>query len=73
MTSSGSRGRAFGCPIGQSVEEGKASDDIRGLILTNTVVGCLSFVRRAGPLGLSFSDQIVPAFIEVLFNFLHTG
>lgn len=73
MKLSGSIGRAFGCPIGHSVEEGKASDDIGGLILTNTVVGCLSLVLRAGPLGLSFSDQIVPALTEVLFNFLHTG
>jgi hypothetical protein len=49
----------------------KESDDLRGLILTNIVARRLSFVRRAGPFGLSLFDQVVPALAEVFFNFPH--
>ena len=73
MTPSGSIGRALAALSISRWKKVKDSDDIRGLILTNIVAGRLSFVRRAGPLGLNLSDQIVPALVEVLFNFPHTS
>lgn len=73
MKSSGSIGRALTALSINQWNKVKDTDDIRGLILTNIVAGRLSFVRRAGPLGLSLSDQIVPALAEVLFNFPHTS
>jgi hypothetical protein len=72
MKSSGSIGRAFAALSTSQWKEVKDSDDIRSLILTNIVTGRLSFVRRAGPLGLSLSDQVVPVLAEVFFNFPHT-
>jgi hypothetical protein len=72
MKSSGSIRRALAALSISQWKKVKDSDDIRGLILTNIVTGRLSFVCRAGPLGLSLSDQVVPALAEVFFNFPHT-
>jgi hypothetical protein len=72
MKSSGSIRRALAALSISQWTTVKDSDDIRGLILTNIVAGRLSFVRRAGPFGLSLSDQVVPALAEVFFNFPHT-
>jgi hypothetical protein len=72
MKPSGSIERALTVLSVSQWKKVKDSDDIRGLILTDIVASRLSFVCRAGPLGLSLADQIVPALAEVLFNFSHT-
>jgi hypothetical protein len=72
MKSSGSIRRALAALSISQWKKVKDSDDIRGLILTNIVARRLSFVRRAGPFGLSLFDQVVPALAEVFFNFPHT-
>lgn len=73
MKPSGLTGRVFVVLLNGQWKKIKGSNDIRGLILTRSIAGLLSFVRRAGPLGLSLFDQIVPTLVEVLFNFLHTS
>jgi hypothetical protein len=73
MKPSGSTGRVLAALLNGQWKKVKDSNDIRGLILTSSIAGLLSFVRRTGPLGLSLFDQIVPALVEVLFNFPHTN
>jgi hypothetical protein len=73
MKSSGSIRRALSALSISQRKKVKDNDDIRGLILINIVASRLSFVVRAEPLGLSLSDQIVPALAEVFFNFPHTS